>query len=273
MKQILNASLKYAFLLIWLFVCLYPLIIVLFGSFKGYEEFNASAGWALPKQLDFTNYQQAFQQGKIVSGFLNTFILVFFGVIGSVLIGSMTAYVLNRFNFRFKRLLIGGYFLLSMVPMVVSQISTFKIVVALGWYDKLIAPIIIYLGADVVMIFIYLQMYEKIPRELDKAAILEGASYFQVYWKILFPLLSPATATVSMLKMISIYNDFYLPFLYLPGENHGTIATSLYRFIGPNQTNWQVICALIVISIIPMLIFYLVLQKYIYNGLAGGVKG
>ncbi|MGL4697397.1 carbohydrate ABC transporter permease [Enterococcus larvae] len=273
MKQNVGILAKYTLLLLWLFVCLYPLLIVLFGSFKGYEEFNATSGLALPETLDFTNYQLAFQQGKIVSGFINTFILVFFGVIGSVLIGSMTAYVLNRFDFPFKKLLIGSYFLLSMVPMVVSQISTFKIIVALGWYNKLIAPIIIYLGADVVMIFIYLQMYEKIPRELDKAAILEGAGYFQVYWKILFPLLAPATATVSMLKMISIYNDFYLPFLYLPGENHGTVATSLYRFIGPNQTNWQVICALIIISIIPMLIFYLVLQKHIYNGLTGGVKG
>ncbi|WP_321387474.1 carbohydrate ABC transporter permease [uncultured Enterococcus sp.] len=273
MRRAVGTFSKYILLFLWLFICLYPLLIVLFGSFKSYEEFNASAGLAFPKQLDFSNYQQAFQQGKIASGFINTFILVFFGVIGSVLIGSMTAYILNRFEFPFKKWLIGGYFLLSMVPMVVSQISTFKIIVALGWYDKLIAPIIIYLGADVVMIFIYLQMYEKIPRELDKAAILEGASFFQVYWKILFPLLSPATATVSMLKMISIYNDFYLPFLYLPGEKHGTVATSLYRFIGPNQTNWQVICALIVISILPMLLFYLVLQKYIYNGLAGGVKG
>lgn len=273
MKRIIGQVAKYFLLLLWLFICLYPLVIVLFGSFKGYEEFNATSGMTPPQSLDFTNYQQAFQQGKIVSGFINTFVLVFFGVIGSVLIGSMTAYILNRFAFPFKKLLIGGYFLLSMVPMVVSQLSTFKIIVALGWYDKLIAPIIIYLGADVVMIFIYLQMYEKIPRELDKAAILEGAGFFQVYWKILFPLLSPATATVSMLKMISIYNDFYLPFLYLPGENHQTVATALYRFIGPNQTNWQVICAMIIISILPMLIFYLVLQKYIYNGLAGGVKG
>ncbi|MGC6767097.1 carbohydrate ABC transporter permease [Enterococcus sp. LJL128] len=273
MKQLTGTIFKYFFLLAWLFICLYPLLTVLFGSFKSYEEFNASSGLALPESLNLANYQQAFQQGKILTGFVNTFILVFCGVVGSVLIGSMTAYILNRFDFPFKKLLIGGYFLLSMVPMVVSQISTFRIIVALGWYDRLIAPVIIYLGADVVMIFIYLQMYEKIPRELDKAALLEGASYFQVYWKVLFPLLSPATATVSMLKMISIYNDFYLPFLYLPGEKHGTVATALYRFIGPNQTNWQVICALLVISVLPMLLFYLVLQKYIYNGLAGGVKG
>ena len=72
--------------------------------------------------------------------------------------------------------------------------------------------------------------------------------------------------------MISIYNDFYIPFLYLPGSEHGTVATALYRFMGPNQTNWQVICALVILSIIPMLLVFLALQKYIYESLAGGVK-
>lgn len=273
MKKYVFTLMKYLVLCLWLLICLLPLISVLFGSFKNFEEFNQTSGLTLPKHPTFENYQRAFLEGNILISFVNTFILVFFGVLGSVVIGSMVAYVLNRFEFPFKKILIGLYFFVSMVPMVVAQVSTFKLITALHWYDHLFAPIVIYWGADVVMIFIYLQMYEKIPKELDKAALLEGASYGQVYRKVLFPLLQPATATVSMLKMISIYNDFYLPFLYLPSAKHGTIATSLYRFMGPNQTQWQVICALIVISILPMLLFYLALQKYIYNNLTGGVKG
>ncbi|PAB00791.1 carbohydrate ABC transporter permease [Enterococcus canintestini] len=263
---------KYSFLILWFLICCYPLLTVFFGSFKTYEEFNATRGITPPSTWHFENYRIAFTTGNLPQAFINTFILVFCGVCGSVLIGSMVAYVLNRFDFPFKKLVIGAYFLISMVPMVVSQISTFKIITALGFYDRLIAPIVIYLGADVVMIYVYLQMYEKIPVELDKAALLEGASYFQIYRKILFPLLRPATGTVIILKMISIYNDFYIPFLYLPGSEHGTVATALYRFMGPNQTNWQVICALVILSIIPMMIVFLALQKYIYESLTGGVK-
>ena len=102
------------------------------------------------------------------------------------------------------------YLFVSIIPMEVSQVSTFKIIAFLGLYNTRLAPILLYLGADVLMVYLYLQVLEKIPREIDKAAMLEGASYFQIYRKVIFPLLKPATASIIMLKVISIYNDFYI---------------------------------------------------------------
>ena len=271
LKKSLLSTLKYGTLLVWSFIIFFPLITLFFGSFKTYEEFINTAGLVPPKSfLNFDNYIRAFQEGKMLIGFTNTFILLFFGVIGSILIGSMVAYVIQRFDFKFKKIILFAYLLVSIVPLEISQVGTFKMMHKLGLYNTLLAPIVIYLGADVLMVYIYLQALDKIPKEIDKAAILEGASYYQIYRKVILPLLKPATATVALLKMLAIYNDFYIPYLYLPGENKHTISTTIYRFVGPNQTEWHVISAAILISMVPMLILFLVLQKYIYQGITSG---
>lgn len=270
-KSIIAKILKYSTLIGWTIVVFLPIITVIFGSFKTYDEFTRTSGITMPNSFDyFENYIRAFVDGKMLMGFINTFILIFFGATGSVIIGSMVAFVISRFEFKFKKLILFMYLLVSIVPMEMSQVATFKIVDALGIYNTRLAPIIIYLGADVLMVYIYIQALEKVPRDLDKAAMLEGAGYFQIYRKVIFPLLKPATATAIMLKIISIYNDFYVPFLYMPGEGLNTVSTTLFNFIGPASTEWQVICAAIVISMIPMILFFVFLQKHIYQGITSG---
>lgn len=274
MKTWLKNIFKYSCLVLWSFIIFFPLITLFFGSFKTYNEFINTSGITLPESfLNWENYRRAFKEGKMLIGFTNTFILMLFGVGGSVVIGSMVAYVIHRFQFKFKKLILFSYLLVSIVPLEISQVGTFKLIHKMGLYNTLLAPILIYLGADVLMVYIYLQALDKIPKEIDRAALLEGASYGQIYKKVIFPLLKPATATVVLLKMMAIYNDFYIPYLYMPGENLNTVSTTIYRFVGPNQTEWHVISAAIIISMIPMLILFLALQKYIYQGMtAGSIK-
>ena len=274
MKTWLKNIFKYSCLLLWSFIIFFPLITLFFGSFKTYNEFINTSGITLPESfLNWDNYVRAFNEGKMLIGFTNTFILMLFGVGGSIVIGSMVAYVIHRFNFRFKKLILFAYLPVSIVPLEISQVGTFKLIHKMGLYNTLLAPILIYLGADVLMVYIYLQALGKIPKEIDRAALLEGASYGQIYRRVIFPLLKPATATVVLLKMMAIYNDFYIPYLYMPGETLNTVSTTIYRFVGPNQTEWHVISAAIIISMIPMLILFLVLQKYIYQGItAGSIK-
>lgn len=270
-KNIFKSLVKYTSLILWSLVVLLPLITIFFGSFKTYKEFTNTTGITPPENfLNLENYKLAFESGNMLVGFFNTFILILFGVIGSILIGSMVAYVISRFDFKYKKTILFLYLFVSIVPMEVSQVSTFKIIDSLGLYNTRLAPIILYIGADVMMVYIYLQMLEKIPIELDKAAMLEGASYFQIYKKIIFPLAMPATATVCMLKVIAIYNDFYIPFLYMPGENLNTVSTILFKFIGPYKTQWELISAAIIISMIPMIILFALLQKQIYKSIISG---
>lgn len=273
-KKIILSSLKYLTLLLWVFIVFFPLITVFFGAFKTSSEFVSTSGITPPESFfNFDNFKRAFVNGKMLIGFTNTFILILFGVTGSIIVGSLVAFAINRFDFKFKKIVIAIYLLVSMVPLEVSQVATFKVVNSLGLYNTRLAAILIYLGADVLMVVIYLQNLEKIPKDLDKAALLEGASYFGVYRKVIFPLLKPATATVCMIKTIAIYNDFYIPFLYMPSPKLKTLSTTLFNFVGLEVVEWHVICAAIVISMIPMIIFFLCLQKYIYKGLtAGSIK-
>lgn len=273
-KNIILKIIKYIILILWALIILIPLITVFFGSFKTLNEFNSTNGIDIPNSfLNFENYKKAFIDGKMFIGFFNTFVLILFGVGGSILIGSMVAFIINRFQFKYKKIILFMYLLVSIVPMEISQVATFKIIDAIGIYNTRLAPIILYLSADVLMIYIYLQMLEKIPKDIDKAVLLEGGNYFTLYKKVIFPLLKPATATIAMIKVISIYNDFYIPFLYMPGENLNTVSTTIFKFIGSDKIEWNVICAAVIISIIPMILIFLFLQKYIYRGItAGSIK-
>ncbi|MGL5648179.1 MAG: carbohydrate ABC transporter permease [Clostridium sp.] len=274
MKKIFIKWLKYFFLIGWAIVILLPIITIIIGSFKSYGEFNSTNGIELAINPTLENYKRAIVDGKMISGFINTFILIFFGVLGTVFLGSMLAFTLTRFQFKYRKGVILLYGVVALVPLEVSQVITFKIINTLGIYNSRIAPILLYIGVDMVTLFIYIQMMEKIPKELDKAYILEGGSIRGLYKDVIFPISKNATLTICMLKIISIYNDFYIPYLYMPKEGLNTISQSIFKFMSESKVEWNVICAAVVISIIPMIIFFLILQKKIYNGLIeGSVKG
>ncbi len=206
----------------------------------------------------------------MLQGFSNTAMIMFFSCAGTVLIGSMTAYVLSRFDFRFNGFVASLFLLAALIPSVSTQVATFQIVHALGLFNTMASNIVLFMGTDIISIYIFLQFFKGIPRDLDEAALMDGASFVDVYWRIVLPLLKPAIATVLIIKVVAIYNDFYTPFLYMPAKGLGVISTSLFRFIGPYDAHWEVICAGVVITIIPTLILFLFLQKYIYNGLIQG---
>jgi ABC-type glycerol-3-phosphate transport system permease component len=153
---------------------------------------------------------------------------------------------------------------------VTTQVATFQVVNSLHLFDTRWAPILLYLGTDIVSIYIFLQFMRSIPLSLDESARLDGASSFTIYRKIIFPLLKPAIATVVIIKGIAVYNDFYVPFLYMPSENLGVISTSLFRFKGPFGAHWEDISAGAILVIVPTLIVFLLLQRFIYNGLTAG---
>ncbi|MFD7402264.1 carbohydrate ABC transporter permease [Streptomyces sp. NPDC059866] len=253
-------------------VVLLPLTAVLLTSLKSEREMaNDSGALALPDDLlNFSNYATAFQDGRMLSAFANTAIILLFAIGGTVLIGSMTAYAVDRFTFRFKKLVVALFLIAALVPGVTTQVATFQIVNSFGMFDTRWAPIVLYMGTDIVSIYIFLQFVRSIPTSLDEAARLDGANAFTIYRKIIFPLLKPAIATVVIVKGITVYNDFYIPFLYMPSEDLGVMSTSLFRFRGPFGAHWETIAAGAVLVILPTLIVFLLLQRFIYNGFMKG---
>ena len=253
-------------------VVLLPLGVIVLTSLKSEREMADDSGaLSLPGDLlNFDNYVTAFQDGEMLSAFANTAFILLFAVAGTVLIGSMTAYAIDRFTFRFRKLVIALFLVATLVPGVTTQVATFQIVNSFGMFDTLWAPIALYMGTDIVSIYIFLQFVRSIPISLDESARLDGANAFTIYRKIIFPLLKPAIATVVIVKGITVYNDFYIPFLYMPSEDLGVISTSLFRFKGPFAAHWETISAGAVLVILPTLIAFLSLQRFIYNGFMKG---
>jgi multiple sugar transport system permease protein len=253
-------------------VVLLPLAVVLLTSLKSSREMADGSGALAPPDDPFNvgNYVTAFQDGRMLTAFGNTAFVLFFAVGGTVVIGSMAAYAIDRFAFRMKKPVLALFLVAALVPGVTTQVATFQIVNSLGMFDSLWAPVLLYMGTDIVSIYIFLQFIRSIPVSLDEAARVEGANAFTIYRKIIFPLLRPAIATVVIVKGITVYNDFYIPFLYLPSEDLGVISTSLFRFKGPFGAHWETISAGAVLVILPTLLAFLSLQRFIYNGFTRG---
>ncbi|MGP4047778.1 carbohydrate ABC transporter permease [Streptomyces sp. 2A115] len=271
-RRTIARTLTYLSLVVASVVVLLPLLVVLLTSLKSEKEMaNDSGALQLPDDLlNFGNYLTAFQDGRMLSAFGNTAFILLISVTGTVIIGSMAAYAIDRFTFRFRKLVVALFLVATLVPGVTTQVATFQIVDSFGMFDTRWAPIALYMGTDIVSIYIFLQFVRSIPVSLDESARLDGANAFTIYRKIIFPLLKPAIATVVIVKGITVYNDFYIPFLYMPSEDLGVISTSLFRFKGPYGAHWETISAGTVLVILPTLIVFLFLQRFIYNGFTRG---
>ena len=262
---------KYASLIVFCLVVLVPVVVVLFAALKSDREYANSDALAAPKNwLDFSNFVTAWQLGGMARGFANTALILVVSLVLTILIGTMAAYALDRFEFRFKGLVLALFLIATLVPSVTTQVATFQIVKGLGLVDNYLSAILLYSGTDIVSVYIFIQFMQSIPKSLDEAAMLEGANRLTVYWRIILPLLQPAIVTVIIIKGIAIYNDFYIPFLYLPSSEHGTVSTTLFRFAGPVAGEQNVLAAGVLIVIVPTLIIFVALQRFIYNGITQG---
>lgn len=264
--------LKYFVLVLGAVVALLPILVVFFGSFKSNAEFLSTGVLELPKSLDFSNYQTAFINGKMLLGFKNTLIIFVISMVGKLALGSMFAYAMSRFDFRGKKVIMTLFMMAMLIPGITSQVATFQIINSIGLFNTIWSVILLNLGTDVISIYVFLQYLEEIPISLDESAYLDGASYFGIFRKIILPNLKAPIVTMLIISGVGVYNDFYNPFLYMPDSKLKVISTALFAFKGPYGTNWPVILAGVIIVIVPILIVFLTLQKHIYNGISGSVK-
>ena len=258
---------KYGTLLIGALVAILPVLVVFIGSFKTNDEFLNSGVLSLPETWTIENYTRAFVEGDMLVGFKNTLIIFIISMIGKLILGAMFAYAIHRFDFKLKKIIMGLYMAAMLIPSITSQVATFQIINSLGLFNTMWSVIILSLGTDVISIYIFLQYLDEISVSLD------GASYFTVFWRVILPNLKAPMVTILVISGVAIYNDFYNPFLYMPSRELKVISTALFAFKGPYGTNWPVILAGVVIVIVPILILFLLLQKHIYNGVSGSVRG
>lgn len=270
---------QYATLVVASFLVLAPLYSVLVGSLKTPLEYINSSKMTSPENwLNFENYAAVLFPNTglpIGNAFLNSGIVIVCSVALLIVFGAMLAFVLARFKFPGRRLILGTYAALVAVPAILTPISTFQVLNFLGLANSRWALVVLYSGADIVSILIFIQFMRGISTEVDDSARIEGANYFQIFGRLILPILAPAIATVVILRTVGIYNDFVLPFLYASRPEENTVSMMLFNFAGIQSTVSQaVVMAAVVLVILPTLIGFFILQKYIYAGITNGsVKG
>ncbi|NBD23699.1 ABC transporter permease subunit [Paenibacillus sp. T1] len=260
-------------LILWaaVVVIVFPPSVLVLNAFKTKTEFSQTSVFKLPDNfLNFDNFGSVITRAHLDRAYRNTLIIIVAAVIGNVLLGTMVAYILGRFDFKLKKAVLGAYIAVSFIPTITTQVATFTVINNLHLYNTLWASIVLHLGTNVLQIFIYLQFLRNIPRELDEAAMMEGASLFRIYRTIIFPLLTPATATIVIIKTIDIYNDMFIPYLYMPSQNLTVVSTSLMHFSSERSTEWELMSAAILLIMVPIVVVYLFFQKYVFAGIVNG---
>lgn len=274
-KKYLWIFIKYFSMLFFSFVSILPIVSCVITAFKTDVEYQNTNVMTPPESwLNFSNFTEAFSRAHMGRAFLNSVIVVVVVVVGSVMIGSMLAYVLNRFKFPGNGLIRNLFLFATLLPGIAMQVSTYQLMYQIGFINHLYGYIILMMGTDVMSIYIFIQFFENISTSLDESAYMDGASYFTIFFKILFPLLKPAIVTCMILKGVGVYNEYYSANLYLVDQKFKTVAISLYTFTGPLGSKYNLICAGVIITLLPALIVFIAFQKQIYSGLtAGAVKG
>lgn len=267
--------LKYVILIFFSLVAVIPIVTCVITAFKTKEEYQSTNVMTLPESFfNFDNFIKAFTAADMGTAFINSVIVMVCVLIVSVIIGTQLAYVLNRFKFPGNGLIRALFMIASLLPAVAMQVTVFDIMSRLNFVNHLYGYIIMSCGTDVISIYIFIQFMENISVSLDESAIVDGASYWTIYWKIILPLLKPAIVTACILKGVGIYNEYYAASLYLIDKKIRTMAISLYTFVGPMGSQYNLICAGVIISLLPALIVFILCQKQIYIGItAGAVKG
>ena len=271
-KNNLFSIFNHTLFVIFALIVILPLLITLFSSFKTATQIARESVLAFPKPFTLQNYIDVYKDGNMLVAFKNSALLVFFTVVINSLLASMVAYSLSRFEFKLKRLF---FFLLSvgmLLPGFIAEITRFGIIINLGVYDTLLAPLLIYVGTDLMQIYIYKQFIDQIPPSLDESAMIDGCSYFKIYWKVIFLVIIPATATLAILKSVAVLNDMFTPYLYMPSPRNATMTTMLMTYVG-RSGSWSKLSAAVIVVMLPGIILYLLFRKKILAGMtAGAVK-
>lgn len=258
-NKIIN-FLYHAITIVWLALICIPIVPVIIGSFKSSSEYYSSAPLSLANEPTLSNYIEVITSNDFLISILNTIILIVLSIIITTILSSMVAYAVERFEFKYKQLVISLFVVISFLPMAVMQISVFQVMNFTHLNNTFWGLAILYSISDVVIIYLFRDNIRKISLNIDKSAKLSGANYFQIYWKLIFPNLRPTIMIVCIYKLINIYNDFYLQSLYL--TKHKTISTLLYQYTSPYEMSWPQICASIVVLIIVSVTILIIVQLF-----------
>lgn len=250
-----------------------PFYILITTSLK--KESDLSSRWIFPDYFYNGNFVNAWNNANLGSAFFNNFIIIVFAVLLLVIVGASAAYPLARFRTKLNRIMYVVFIAAMIVPPLTILVPLYKFYAALHAMNTYWGIILIHLTFQLpITIFLYTGFISTLPHELDEAALIDGCSRFSVFFRILFPLLKPITATVIILSGINIWNDYQFSVFFMQATNMKTFTVALSGFFSANTNYVTWVAAGALLGSLPMIAVYLLLQKYFVSGLSSGaVKG
>ncbi|MBV9171081.1 MAG: carbohydrate ABC transporter permease [Chloroflexi bacterium] len=269
----LRRLVTYVILSVVCLIWIYPFLWMMSASVKSNNEIFAGLG-LIPSEWHWQNFAYAWEEADIGGYFMNTVAVSFGGVLIVLVTTSMMGYVLGRYSFPGKRLVIGLLGLLVFLPQGYTIIPIFDLINKLHLSGSLLGIILAESGsAHIIMILLFAGYFRQLPKELEESALVDGAGFLRIFLRIFLPLSKPVVATTIILQFIASWNDFLIPLvLTLSQPSLRTLAVGVYSFQGENLTDWSSMAAASTISIMPVAIVFLLLQRYFIEGVAGAVK-
>ncbi|MFI5060133.1 MAG: carbohydrate ABC transporter permease [Actinomycetales bacterium] len=250
-----------------------PFYYILINTFKSQEE-TANAPLALPQHWDFSNYVNVFQNTPVVQSFLNTVYVTAISIVLMLAIGSLAAFgkIIGKgwFSTAVGAVLIAAF----IIPGQATLIPLYRMLVGVHLVDSLNGLIVIYSCGSIFCYYLILGYMRTVPADILEAARLDGAGPLRVYWTIVLPLIRPILVTVGVFQTMWVWNDFITPNVFISSADKQTLVLQVYSAVGEFTTDWPAFMTLTVIVLIPMVIFFIAMQRQIVSGLVqGSIKG
>jgi len=266
----------YVLLLIWSVSILFPLLWVFYESLKTNQEFFHDV-WKLPTDLQWMNYGDAWTEYGIGSSMLNTVYYVGVSLIVGTFLTAINAYVLTRLEFKGKKLLWGVIMLSLFLPGINALVPQYILMRDLHLTNSLTGIVVLDSFSEIAFYLLMLSGFmQSLPKELEESGAIDGASIFQIFFKIILPLCTAGIVTVAIFKFLALYNNFLGPFIYLGDPDKYTIGVAMYQAsqIMQYKADWVTLFAGLMITMIPLVLMYIFLQRNIMEGATlGAVKG
>ena len=275
MKKIKRARcIAYILLILFSIAMLFPFFWMVRSAFMTNREIMTTPIQWLPSHYDLENFKKAFERAPFGKYFINSAIIVLINMVGCILSSSFIAFGFSRLRFPGRKLWFALLLSTMMIPQTVLMIPQFLIWQSVGAYNTFIPLTVPCFFGNAFNVFLVRQFYAGIPKEYDEAALVDGASYFTIYSKILVPMAKPVLCSVGVFTFMSTWNDFMGPLLYLDKENLKTVSLALQNFIGQHNSEWNLMMALSTVITLPMIVVYFMAQRYFIEGITfSGLKG
>jgi len=261
-------------IVMWILVLilLIPVFLIVWNSLKNKQEANLM-NFALPSKLMFENYKIVWEKSNMLRAFFNSLLIATVPTVVSTISASMAAFVLSRHRTKVNKIIYAAFLLGLVLP--IQMLAIMRILKTLDIMGGYLGIILVYSALTIPLaVFLYYSFITNIPRSLDEAAIIDGASGFRMFFDIIFPLLKPVTITVFVINFMNAWNDFVTPLYLLSDSKKWGMVMQVYNYYGMYQSNWNYVCTVIAQALLPIVILYIFGQRYIISGMTeGSVKG